>query len=703
LEDKEMKKLCLIFAALMVVSTVFAAGGGQQGGQQSSGGSVAITPIPYPVNPSAQDSSKKVKYYDLNEVMEYKALPNYSEPDSVAALVRQGKLPAAKDRLPEKPYVIKTSFMADGGGKYGGVFANVFAVPIEGWNYPGGAVCGWFGIEAVYDEELLDAGPAYLRKDRTEPFPNLATDWTWGDDGYTLTMNLVKGARWSDGAPFTADDIMFHWEDNINDPNVSTWSSPGTWAINGKPTKLEKINDYQIKWTFGEPYPVSLLWAMADNRLVASPAHFFKPLHPKYNPNATYQSYRTTPGPTQLPAPGLGPWVPAQYKVDELLVMKRNPYFWKVDSDGKQLPYIDEVHFVYSTNDLARTMNTMAGTCDLSNVGEGYDEVARGAASANAAFRVDWQGDAHGYGLEFNLDSKYGVQSDQDTANRDLFRDVRFRRAVTMAIDRDGIAASMSSGPFFRAWGGGLLPASPLFSRESVYYLPYNVNAAKALLADMGLKPGRDGFLTYASGPMAGKTIEIQILTGSSSATGVPIVQACIPMLQTVGIKASLKTVQGAAGDELLRNGQWDMRIQRYDAAWLVPNAFPNNISPNADNILNLHYKIKTYNDAMPFENELVRITNEFAAATDPAKQKQLMADWNRVWTENATTVGIVTASYGMLLNKYMKNVQPGLPVNIYSWGHNSMFMEQLWYEPEHQRPLVMGNNVPTPADYPKF
>jgi peptide/nickel transport system substrate-binding protein len=697
-----MKKVFLVILAFVMVMGVFAGAGQQGGGGSSTGGSSAVTPIPYPVNPSAQDSSNKIKYYNLSDVMEYRTLPNYSEPESVAALVRQGKLPAVKDRLPTKPYVIKTSFMADGAGQYGGVFANVFAVPIEGWNYAGGAVNGWFGIEAVYDEELLDAGPAYLRKDRTEPFPNLATDWTWSTDGLTLTMNLIQGVKWSDGQPFTADDVIFSWEDNINDPNVSTWSTPGTWALNGKPTKLEKVNDYQIKFTFGEPFPISLLWAMADSRLVPSPAHFYKPLHPKYNPSATYQSYRNTPGPTQLPAPGLGPWVPAQYKIDELLVMKRNPFFWKVDSNGKQLPYIDEVHFTYSTNDLARTMNTMAGTCDLSNVGEGYDEVARGAANANAAFRVDWQGDAHSYGLEFNLDSKYGVQSDQDAANRLLFRDIRFRRAVTMAIDRDGIAASMASGPFFRSWGGGLLPASPLFTRESVYYLPYNVNTAKALLADMGLKPGRDGFLTYPAGPLEGRTIDIQILTGSSSATGIPIVQACVPMLQAAGLKVSLKTVQGAAGDELTRNGQWDMRIVRYDAAWLVPNAFPTSISPNADNILTLHYKIKGSNDAMPFETEMVKITDEFARTTDAAKQKQLMADWNKIWTENAYNVGIVTASYGMLLNKYMKGVQPGLPVNIYSWGHNSMFMEQLWYEPNHQRPLILGANVPVPADYTK-
>ena len=110
---------------------------------------------------------------------------------------------------------------------------------------------------------------------------------------------------------------------------------------------------------------------------------------------------------------------------------------------------------------------------------------------------------------------------------------------------------------------------------------------------------------------------------------------------------------------------------------------------------------IDTSNDALPFETELIRIARAFAIETDAARQRSLMADWNRVWTENATNIGVVTVSYGMLLNRFMKNVQPGLPVNVYSWGHQSMFMEQLWYEPAQQRQLILGTNLP--LTYPRF
>jgi len=696
-----MRKLFLMVLCVVLVSAVFAAGGGQQSGG-TSGRGAAVQPIPYPVNPSPLDSSAKIKKYSLDQVIEYRGLPRYSEPDYVNALVRQGRLPPVEQRLPPKPQVIKTSFMSDGAGQYGGVFANVFAAPCDGWNFVAGTSVGWFGIEAMYVQCLLASGPAYLRSDKNEPFPNLITDWTWSADGLTLTMNLIEGVKWSDGDPFDADDIIFTWEDNINDPNVPSWSQPGHWAVNGKPSRLEKVSAYQVKWTFAEPFPVYLLWAMADNRFAVSASHIFKPLHPKYNTRATYDSYKNAIAPTNLPAPTLGPWVPAQYKVDELLVLKRNPYYWKVDSDGKQLPYIDEVHFQYSTDSNTRTFNTMAGSADLSNVGEAYDDVARNAAQASAPFRVDWQGDSHAYGIEFNLDSKFGVQTPQDTANRTLFRDVRFRRALTMALDRDGIARSLAQGPFYRSWGGGLIPASPLFTRESVVFLPYNVAAANALLDDMGLKKGSSGYRQYPAGsPVAGRDIEIQLIAMQQLGNQIDIGQAAIPMFKEIGIKLNLRVLSQTVCDDLDRNGQWDLRSVRYDSAQLVPNAFPADLSPSDDNILTLHRKIKTSNDAMPFENDLVRITTNFAKETDAAKQRQLMADWNRTWTENAYNIGVVTVSYGMLLNKYMKNVQPGLPVNVYAWGHQSMFMEQLWFEPARQRPLILGNNLP--ITYPTF
>jgi peptide/nickel transport system substrate-binding protein len=338
----------------------------------------------------------------------------------------------------------------------------------------------------------------------------------------------------------------------------------------------------------------------------------------------------------------------------------------------------------------------MAGTCDLSNAGEAYDETARAAADPNAPFRVDWQGDSHAYGMEFNVDSKFGAAAPQDQANRALFRELNFRRALTLALDRDGIAASLASGPFYRAWGGGLLPAGPLFTRESVFYLPYDAGAANALLDQMGLRKGSSDYRQYPEGsPNAGRDIEIRIIARQDMGDEISIARAAVPMFQAIGIRLSMRVLAGTDCNDAWLSGAWDMRMARYDSPQMVPNAFPAALSPLDDNILVQHYKIKTSNDALAFENELNRICQAFAREADAAAQRQFMADYNKVWTENAYNIGVVTCTYGMLLNKYMKGVQPGLPVNAYSWGCQSMFMESLWYEPALQRQLVLGNNLP--------
>ena len=698
-----MKKLLLLFLVFSLVSALFAGGGGQQG--TGATGSAAWQPIPYPANTNPMDSSHHVIMYDLDQIFSYRALPRYSEPDYVADLVRQGRLPPVEQRLPRNPQVIETSFMPDGPGEYGGVSMQVFAQVIQGWNYVAGTAIGAFGIEACVTMPLLYSGPAYLRRDRIEPMPNLATHWEWSGDGRQLTMYLLQGARWSDGHPFTADDIMFTWEDNINDLQVPARSRPATWSINGQPSILEKIDDYTIRWTFAEPFPAHLLWAMGDDRFTVGPAHALRHLHPKYNPNATYLSYRQAYTATQLPFPTMGPWVASRYITDELLVLTRNPYFWKVDSDGRQLPYICEVQFTFTTNSLARTLNTMTGTCDVSNVGEGFDDVARRSVEAGAPFMVNWQGDSHGYGMEFNLDPLHGVQTDQDRANRQLFRDLRFRRALTMALDRDGISASLAMGPFFRTWAGGILPAGPLFTRESVFHYPYNVAAANALLDEMGLTRGPSGMRQYpaGSGNVSGRDIEIQMVIAMDLGTMHDISAAAIPMFQAIGIRLTSQILTGPVLTERNLSGQWDMRMTRYDTAWRVPNAFPNNISPKDDNIMTMHYRAMSNNSLMPFEVELNRITDQLAMELNPDRQRELVAQFNRTWTENAYTIGNVSVAYGFLINRFKRNVQPGISVNVYSWGHQAMFMEQNWFDRDYQnnsgRRHVMVPNLP--LDYP--
>ncbi len=164
-----------------------------------------------------------------------------------------------------EPQVFLASGMSSGLGEYGGVWRDFSACPTEGWNLGAGQTQGWFGINIIYVEGLLKSGPIFMRNDAIEPFPNLAKSWEWNEDGTELTMELIEGAKWSDGEPFDATDVMFTWEHMILDPNVNSQTSRSTWQIEGEDVMLEGVDDYTIKWTFPVAFPVQLFFSMDEN------------------------------------------------------------------------------------------------------------------------------------------------------------------------------------------------------------------------------------------------------------------------------------------------------------------------------------------------------------------------------------------------------------------------------------------------------
>ena len=239
-------------------------------------------------------------------------------------------------------------------------------------------------------------------------------------------MHLIEGAKWSDGQPFTTEDMMFLWDDNIHDPNVVTWTWADFWSINGKPIELKALDDYTLEWTFPTPKPAKWLYQMTNLQLSPGPAHILKPFHPKYG-GKDYQSYQDALAPNSLPVVTLGPWVPVEYKTDEFLVFRRNPYYYMVDQDGASC--LTWMRFSSPTprRDDA-TLNTIAGTADHSNVEniETMDETVRQARIPRPGFRVEWGPGTLGYNIEINHAKYTGVQDDRDHAVRDLLLDTRF-------------------------------------------------------------------------------------------------------------------------------------------------------------------------------------------------------------------------------------------------------------------------------------
>jgi peptide/nickel transport system substrate-binding protein len=670
--------------------------------QAAPAGALPAGAAEYPEAPKLELSNAEVHRQPISQIVTYKTLPEYHEPAWVTDLVKQGKLPPVKDRLPKEPQVILKSGMPTGIGVYGDVWRDFSACPTAGWNNGAGVTSGWFGIEAMswWDQALVQTAPLFRADQDIEPFPQLAKSWEWSADGKQLTMHLIEGAKWSDGVPFTADDVMFTWEDLINDPQVVRLNSKGdAWSWNGVEAKLEKVDNYTIKWTFPVAKPVEKFYLMDEGDFSLSPAHILKPLHPKYNKKMDYKSFADALPPDHLPQVTMGPWVAVEYKTDELLIMRRNPYYYKVDEAGNQLPYIDETVFQKGPSGVGRALCTFSGGCDHGNLENPASEFVEGmkrAQEPDAKFTINWGVENLAFGLQVNQSESLGVKDEGEAAVRALLREDKFRQALSLAIDRDGIAQSIMRGPFIRAWAGGLYPGSPEFDRTAVVYYPYNPDLAKQLLAELGLKDtDGHGVLNWGDGPLKGQDLVLGMRASEDAQETTNIGNSLVLMFGQVGIRVNMRPMTNQANTELDTSGEWDLNIFRGGQDFALPFTRCSNLAPLTKETPNWNREGNKPRVLRDWEKQLVDIVNQYCVERDPVKRKTQISEYNHIFTMHNYNIGVIIGRYGLALAKRFQNVPPGTPVFLYDWVENSLMYEQVWTPVDQQLPQVRPNTIP--------
>lgn len=665
---------------------------------ESEEGSVSFAASEYPEGQEIV-GAREIEKLPLDQIQTYATMDSYSEPEWVTELVDAGELPPLEERLPAEPRVLLESGMSTGLGQYGGVWRDFSACPTEGYNRSAGQSAGWFGIEAAIFASLLKSGPIYRLSDALEPLPYLAKSWEWSEDGYELTMHLIEGAKWSDGHPFTTEDVLFTWEDLIIDPNINSPKGASAWMFEGEMTQLEVIDEYTFKFIYPVPFPVQSLFQMDQGDFHISPAHVLKPLHPKYNDEYDYVDFEAAMPPDQTPVV-LGAFVPVEYITDELLILRRNPYFWSVDETGQQLPYLDEVVFEKGPSGVGRTLNTMAGSGDHSNLENPstFIETLKRAEEEDAHFYVEWGPETLAYGLHFNLSNSLGVQNERDAAVRELFRDLRFRKAVSFALDREGIAQSIMRGPFIRGYAGGIYPGSSYFERSSVSYYNNDPEAAKALLAEMGFEDtDGDNILNWPADRLeSGENLVLALSTSEDQQESQTAGDAVVTLLRDVGIQVNARPLNSAARTDQAQSGEWDMRTNREGQEFAVPFTRCTDLAPLTKESPVWHREGGEPRELLDFEQQLVDIVTEFCAEPDTEVRKDLMVEYNTIYTENVYTVGIIVSRYGLAAAKRFNNIPAGMPVFLYDWTWENSMPEQVWVSPDEQLDQLRPNVVPT-------
>jgi len=666
------------------------------GGPVLANGLAGPEPLPrVPALPGAE-----VDRVPRDALMSIEPLDSYGEPDWVRALVDNGQLPPVADRLPDAPIVLQTGAAPDGDDRYGGVFRHVSGARPQGWNWSAGQHQGYFGINMTHQECLVNtAGLFLIDGSDQEPLPNLATSWEWSEDGHQLTMHLIEGAKWSDGDPFDAEDVTFFWDHNVMDPRVAAKMGPNSL---GDGTTLEKVDDHTVRFTFAAPFPVAQLYNLAYPNFCPGPSHLLKEHHPTFNDQASYDDYQTAFPPERIPWVTMGPWSTVSYKPDQMLVARRNPYYFKVDQDGNQLPYLDEVRWQLSSKQ-DRDIQTIAGNADYTNFSDpsSYSEAISVSQKDGAPFSLTWGSRAFDWRVDMNLSTTCGADTDEDMARRELFRSFDFRRAVSQAVDRQALGQALVRGPFTAPTPGGIHPESTQIDGEASVYYPYAPETSKTLLARLGFEDtDGNGILNWTDGPLAGQDLALNLHFTTYRTTDATLADGVVSMLREVGVRLVPRPLSDYVA--VVRDTcDWDLAVERGTREYEVPITNLSALAPLNTSGPEWHRGTpERPQDLLPFEEEIVAIARQVQTERDGAKRVELLTELQRLFTGNIYNVGLITATSAIAISDRFENVIPGTPGLSYQFGELNIMRERLWIsadrrgDVEELEPATLGTQL---------
>jgi peptide/nickel transport system substrate-binding protein len=454
------------------------------------------------------------------------------------------------ERLPEEPLVVVPY---DEIGKYGGQLEGLSLGPESG----NSEYLSWRHANLVrYAEDLQTI------------VPNVVKDFEVSDDMTEFTFTLRKGHKWSDGKPFTTDDVMFWWDDIIMNKEL-TPEVPAVWTFGGEPMKVEKVDDVTFKFITATPAPGMMYWLARSWILPAAPRHWLESKHLTYNPNINDEAvaagkeswvdyfytfygewmdsvHRWTEGPPRLEA-----WIVVE-ETPEYQLAVANPYYFKVDTAGQQLPYADYSRESYSQDSQVIELKVINGEVD-----QKAQTLKFGSAPVFKEHEADGDYKAvlspsgsDGMNVAFNCTSK-------DPVLRKLFSNPDFSFAMSVALDRAEFNKVTCFDQCEVINTGVPIHPTASFAKPEWYQkaTEYDVEKANQMLDALGLdKKDSEGFRLREDGKrliiFANYTIQ------SMSAEAMALIKS---YWEAVGVKVELKEVATEAYRSLVANNDHDL------------------------------------------------------------------------------------------------------------------------------------------------
>jgi peptide/nickel transport system substrate-binding protein len=378
----------------------------------------------------------------------------------------------------------------------------------------------------------MQADLVHINRETQLTEPALAKSWKVSPDHLRYTLTLRKGLRFSDGQPVDADDVLFSFRVYLDESVHATQRD--LLIIGGKPITVRKLDAWTLLFELPKAYG-------AEERLFDGFAILPRHLLEKPYAEGKLAHAWTLATPAKEWA-GLGPFRLKEYVPGQRLVLERNPYYWKVDAKGSRLPYLDELDFLFVPNADAQVLRFQSGETDV---------ISRLSADNFAALARQQHGftmaDA-GPGLEynflfFNLNDPGEKWPPEITRKQKWFREVKFRQAVSFAVDREAIVKLVYQGRGAALWGP-VTPGNRRWVNTVLPHPPRSVELARQLLKEAGFSwntaPNGDNTLIDSEG----KPIEFSILVSSSSAERIKMATLIQDDLKQLGMRVQVAPLE---------------------------------------------------------------------------------------------------------------------------------------------------------------
>ena len=612
-----------------------------------------------------------------------RALDGLMEVPFFMEAVRAQRLPSVEQRVPDEPAIAAFGRPGQRIGRQGGDLRILMASPRETRMLVVYGYARLVGYDYTFDivPDILEA--VDVVEDRI------------------FTLRLRRGHKWSDGHPFTTADFRFWWEDVANNKDLSPAGVPRELMVDGELPQVTFIDAATMRFAWKRPNPYFLPSLAAPSPLyIYEPAHYLKQFHKRYADPAALKKLVERAGRRNWAAlfnrvdnayrndnpdlPTLDPWVLKTRPPANRFVFERNPYYHRIDAWGQQLPYLDQVIMNIADAKII-PLKTGSGETDLQARYLRFDNYTflKQGEKRNAYKLHLWR---TAYGAHVVL---YPNLNHKDPAWRELFRDVRFRRALSLAINRHEINQVVFFGLALEG-NNTVLPDSPMHRPEyRAAWAKFDLKQANALLDSMGLSRRDSRGVRLLPD---GRPLEIVVETAGESTEQTDVLE----LIGDSWLKAGIKLYSRPSQREVFRNRIFAGETQM--AVWTgienglpTPDTPPDEFVPTSQQQLQWpkwgqHHETGGRSGEpvdMAAPRELARLREAWLRATARIERARVWRRILEIHAEEVFTIGLIGAvPQPVVADARLRNIPDQ---GVYNWDPGAHFgiyrPDQFWLD----------------------